>query len=123
MEKSLYKEELLEIYSEKPNYGKLKNKTHELKLRNPICDDEITLELKIKNGKIIDAKFYGVNCFVTTVSSSVLTEKIKGMKVEDALKLTKKDIDEWLGIKITPGRIRCELLALDALKKLRVNPK
>lgn len=116
----MYKEKLLEIYSERPNFGKLKDKdkTHELRQRNPICDDEIVLELNVKNNKIIDAKFHGVSCFVTTVSASILTEKIKGMKVSDAVKLKKEDLDKLLGTKITTTRLRCQLLPLEALKKL-----
>jgi len=115
--KSMYQDELLEIYSEKPNFGKLKNATHSKKLKNIGCRDEIKIELKIKNGKIKDAKFEGHGCVISTVSASLLTENLKGMKIKDAKKLTKKDMDKILGIKIIPTRIKCELLALEAVKQ------
>ena len=119
-----YTDEILELYEEHPNYGKLKDKTHTLKHTNPTCGDEIVLELKIKNGKIVDAKYKNKkNCFVTIVSASALTEKIKGMKLKDALKLTKEDLDKLLNTKIIETRIKCELLPLEALKKINEDTK
>ena len=53
------------------------------------------------------------------ISAAALTEKIKRMKVENALKLNKKDLDKLLGINIIPTRIKCELLPLEALKKIK----
>lgn len=115
----MYEEKILELYERRPNFGKLDSKTHELKHSNPICNDEITLELNVKEGKIIDAKFHGISCFISVVSAAALTENIKGIKVEDAKKLTKKDIDGFLGINVIPTRINCELLPLEALKKIK----
>jgi len=116
---SIHKEELMDIYSEKLNFGKLKNKTNSGTLKNPGCEDEFTLELDIKKGKINDAKFHGTGCVISTVSVSVLTEKIKGMDLENAKKLTKKDLDHLLGIEIIPTRIKCELLSLEILKRIK----
>ena len=115
---TMYKEELLEIYSNKENFGELKNKTHQVSHRNPFCNDEIIIDLEIKNNKIVNAKFRGISCFISTISAAVLTEKIKGMTIEQVKALSKKDLDNLLGINITPGRIPCELMPLEALKKL-----
>ncbi|MCA9487741.1 MAG: iron-sulfur cluster assembly scaffold protein [Nanoarchaeota archaeon] len=115
---TMYKEEILDLYAEKPNYGPLKNKTHSAILENPSCGDEIHLDLKVENGKIIDAKYTNKKgCFVTIVSASAITEKIKGMTLEEVKKLSKKDIDKLLGIKIIETRIACELLPLEAIKE------
>ena len=119
MTTSMYKEEIMELYSEKPNFGNLENKTHSAKNHNPACDDKIEVQLIIENGKIKDAKFSGKTCFISTVSSSVLMEKIKGLTLEKAKQLSKKDIDKFLGIKVIPTRIKCELLALEALRKIK----
>ena len=114
----LYKKQLLEVYSEKPNFGELENKTHVVKYRNPICNDEIVIELAIKDNKVADAKFHGVSCFVSTVSASVLLDKIKGMSIDDIKKLNKNDMDKFLGGEIISTRVGCQLLPLEALKKL-----
>lgn len=115
----MYKEELLDLYSEKLNYGSLdKNeKTHEGESYNPACDDKIHIELSVKDGKIIDARFNGKACFISTVSACVLTEKIKGIDVKDALNLNKANLDKFLDMKIIETRIKCELLPLEALKE------
>ncbi|MCR4327718.1 MAG: iron-sulfur cluster assembly scaffold protein [Nanoarchaeota archaeon] len=116
---SIYKEKIMEIYSEKPNFGKLKNKTHSGTLKNSGCEDEFTLELEIKDGKIKDTKFHGKGCVISTVSASVFLEKIKGMNLEDAKKISKKDIDELLGIEVIPTRVKCELLPLEILRGIK----
>lgn len=116
---SIYKRHLLDLYSEQKNFGELKGKTHEIKSKNPTCTDEITLELKIKNKKILDAKFHGKLCFISAVSAEVLIEKIKGMKINDIKKLNKQDIDRFLGVEIIETRVGCELFPLETLKKIQ----
>jgi len=116
---TLYKKQLLEVYSEKPNFGELANKTHIVKYKNPICNDEIVIELLIKDNKVLDAKFHGVSCFVSTVSTSILLDKIKGMSIEDVKKLNKNDMDKFLGTEMISTRVGCQLLPLEALKKLK----
>jgi len=114
----MYSEEILELYAEKQNQGHLKNPTHNAKHDNPVCGDEIKVELQIENNIIKDAKYTNKkNCFVTVISASLLTEKIKGMTTKDVLKLTKEDLDNFLGTKIIETRIKCELLPLEAIKK------
>ena len=114
----MYSEEIMEIYSEKPNYGLLESKTNSSVKTNPSCGDEFNVDLVIEDGKIKDVGYTDKkNCFVTMLSASVLTEKIKGMKVEDVLKLNKENIDEMIGEKVIETRISCELLPLEAIKK------
>lgn len=116
---NIYKERILELYSERPNFGELKDKTHEVSHRHPSCNDEITIQLKIEGKKVIDARFSGKLCFISMVSAEVLTENIKGMNIEDIKNLKKEDIDKFLGTEITSTRMGCELFPLDALKKLK----
>jgi nitrogen fixation NifU-like protein len=117
---NLYRERIIDLYANKKNFGKLNGRTHEIKHKNPFCDDEIVIELKVEKGKIVDAKFSGRTCFVSAVSAEVLMEKIKGMKVEKLDSLSKKDIDEALGFEINATRAGCEVFPLDALKKLNI---
>ncbi len=114
---SMYREEIMDIYLEKPNFGKLKNKTHFAKVKISGCQDEFTLELNIKDKKIIDAKFHGKGCVISTISASLLTEKVKGMKIKNVLKIDKNEMDKLIKIEVIPTRINCELLALEAIKK------
>jgi len=112
----MYREHILELYKNPTNYGDLKNSTHKYTEYNSFCGDEIIIQLIVKNGKIQDIKFSGSGCVISMVSSSLLTEKIKGFTVEDVKKLSKEDILKLLKIKINPARIKCVLLPLEALR-------
>ena len=115
----LYKEHLIELYAEKKNFGELRGKTHEATMSSPSCSDIISMELKVENGIIVDAKFRGAACFVSTVSSEVITENIKGMRFEDLQNLTKADLDRFLGTEVIETRIGCELFPLEVLKNVK----
>jgi len=114
----MMREEILDIYTEKPNFGNLKNKTHIAKIKNTICEDEITLELEIKDNKIIDASYTGKGCVISIAAASILTEELKGMSINDAKKLNKEDMDKYFGMKVIPTKVKCELLTLDVLHKI-----
>ena len=113
----MYKEHILELYKSPSNFGTLKAPTHEKTEYNSICGDEITVQFVVKEGVVEDAKFSGSGCVISMVSSSLLTDKIKGMKISDVKKLKKEDIMELLKVKISPIRIKCVLLSLEAVKK------
>ncbi len=114
----LYKEHIMELYKSPRNYGELENHTHEHTETNSSCGDEITLQLKVKDKKIEDVKFQGSGCVMSLVSSSLLTDKIKGMKLKDAKKLTKEDVLDLLKIKVNPSRLKCVLLSLENLRRI-----
>ena len=114
----LYKEHIMELYKSPKNYGNLENPTHEHTETNSSCGDEITLQLVVKDGKIENVKFQGSGCVMSLVSSSLLTDKIKGMKLEDAKKLTKEDVLDLLKIKVNPSRLKCVLLSLENLRRI-----
>ena len=112
----MYKEHILELYKSPENYGELKNATHRHTETNASCGDEITMQLLVKDGRIADVKFYGSGCVMSTVSSSMLSSKVKGMSVENAKKLGREDIIKMLKINVNAGRIKCVVLPLYAVK-------
>lgn len=113
----IYREHIMELYKSPRNYGILENPTNEKSETNSSCGDEVTIQLIVENGKIKDAKFHGTGCVMSLVSSSMLTDKIKGMYLEEAKKLSKDDILKILKIKINPSRMKCVLLPLEALRR------
>jgi len=116
---SMFAEEIMEVYSEKPNFGHLKNKTHEATIKNSGCEDEFTIELEIENGKIKNAKFHGKGCVISTASTSLLLEKIKGKTLAEVKNLNKRDLDGFLGIEILPTKAKCELLPLEIIRSIK----
>ena len=83
--------------------------------KNPMCGDEIYLQLNIENNKIADAKFDGAACMISIVSSSLLTQTLKGKTIKEVKNISKDNLLEMLGINLTTSRIKCATLVLEAL--------
>ncbi len=84
---------------------------------NPACGDMITFYLKINDQDIIEkATFESYGCAANIATSSIVTEKIKGMKLEDAWKITWKEIAEEVG-GLPAVKMHCGILAVGALKR------
>jgi len=113
----MYREHILELYKSPSNFGILEKANKEATEHNAICGDEITVQLITEKGKVKDVKFSGSGCVISMVASSLLTEKIKGMNIEDVMNLDKKDVLDLMGIKVTPARIKCALLPLEAARR------
>ena len=111
-----YREYILDHYKNPRNYGRLEHPdiTHEED--NPLCGDVIGMDFRVKDGVIDDIKFHGRGCAISQASASLLTERLKGMSLEDAKKIDKNDVLGELGIDISPARIKCALLPLKVLK-------
>ena len=58
-------------------------------MNNPTCGDRIQLTIKVEDGIVVDAKFEGEGCSISMSSASMMTQAIKGKKIEEALKLAK----------------------------------
>ena len=111
-----YREYILDHYKNPRNYGRLEHPdiTHEED--NPLCGDVIGMDFRVKDGVIDDIKFHGRGCAISQASASLLTERLKGMALDDAKKIDKNDVLGELGIDISPARIKCALLPLKVLK-------
>jgi nitrogen fixation NifU-like protein len=114
---NIYREDLMEEYKHPQNRGKIASPTIQILEKNPMCGDEVNLQLKIEDGKIMDAKFDGSACMVSIVSSSKLTQEIIGKSIAEVKKLTKEDLLELIGLNLTTSRVKCATLSLDALNK------
>ena len=81
----------------------------------PACGDVMKLQIKVDNNGIIrDAKFKTYGCGSAIASSSLVTEWVKGMHIDDAVKLKNSEIAEELAL--PPVKIHCSILAEDAIK-------
>src|SRR3989344_4291728 len=125
----LYREIILDYYKSPRNFGRLDYPTHSCELNNPLCGDQIRMEVKIQRSKgsnlpaqagiqiIEKIKFSGQGCAISMASASMLTEKVIGRETGYLHALTKDDIVKMLGIKLTPTRLKCALLGLEVLQK------
>lgn len=116
MSDDLYREEILDHYKHPRRKGHLENPDIHYHDHNPFCGDEITVELKVEDGIIVDCAFDGHGCAISQATASMLMEEILGRPLDEVRALGKEDILELLGIEIGPVRLKCALLPLKALK-------
>lgn len=100
------------------NFGELPQATNIIKEGNQGCGDLIQLYLQIEEGIVVDVKFKGLGCSLSVASASLLTDYIKGKTVSKVKEIDSRKMFELLGTEVSPGRLRCVLLPLEALKKL-----
>ncbi len=112
----IYQENILDHYQNPRNFGHIKNPDLKAHDSNPLCGDSFDIELKIKNNKIEEVRFSGHGCAISTAAASMLSEELKGKKVEEALKIEKEDILRFLGVELSHVRIKCAMLSLKVLK-------
>jgi nitrogen fixation NifU-like protein len=113
----LYRDEILEHYRRPHNFGTLAAPDAVREGNNPLCGDRITLMLAIgPDGRVADVAFTGRGCAISQASASLLTDEIRGRRVEDIEKLRGDDVLDLLGIEISPARLKCALLSLDTLQ-------
>jgi nitrogen fixation NifU-like protein len=114
-----YSEKLLKYYEDPKNVGSLDEDDKQVGtglVGNPKCGDIMKLQIKVSDdGVIADAKFKTFGCGAAIASTSLATEKLIGMKLEDALKLKNKDISDEL--ELPPIKIHCSVLTEEAVSK------
>ena len=118
MSAEIYKEIILDYYRHPRNSGKLENYDISARDSNPLCGDEIEMQIKVSDGgKIGEIKFQGRGCAISQASASMLTEFAKGKPLESVKELSKEDVLKMLGNPdLGPARIKCALLGMKVIK-------
>jgi nitrogen fixation NifU-like protein len=115
-DEQFYREYILDHYKNPRNFGRIEapDITHEE--YNPLCGDVVGMDFRLRDGVIEDVMFHGRGCAISQASASLMTERLKGMTLDEARQLSKEDVLEELGIDISPARLKCALLSLKVLK-------
>lgn len=98
------------------NIGKMDRPDGFAEIGNMVCGDQLNFYLKINKGKIKDVKFLSFGCASNIATASIMTEKIKGMSVEEAKNFKWKEIVEDLG-GLPQQKIHCSIMAVEGLHK------
>ena len=132
---SLYQQLILEHYRNPRNKAELEKKTVEIHMANPVCGDEIRLQLRIEDDAIVEAKFVGQGCSISQAAVSMMTTLLEGRSLNDADALARRftelmhgdetaakdrtlgDLRALQGVSKFPVRIKCALLGFDALQE------
>jgi nitrogen fixation protein NifU and related proteins len=112
----LYREHILDHYKNPRNHGTIEDADVSAEGVNPLCGDQLAIDLKISDGRIEEIRFHGRGCSISQAATSMLTELAEGKTVEEAAALTKDDVLEELGIPLSPVRLKCALLGLGTLR-------
>ena len=112
----LYRDNIIDHYQNPRNYGTLEHPDISYEDSNPVCGDELRIDLQVKDGKVVDARFSGHGCSISQASASMLTEEIIGKTLEEVKQIDKQYLLDLLGIPLGPVRLKCALLSLKVLK-------
>lgn len=131
----LYRSVIMDHYKNPRNKGSLEENSVTIDMNNPTCGDRIHLTLKLEDGVVQDAKFDGEGCSISMSSASMMTQIIKGKKLDEALELADifskmmigeefddekydlGDVEALQGVSQFPARIKCATLAWKAMEK------
>lgn len=110
----IYTEKVKDHFFHPRNVGEIKDADGIGTVGNPVCGDVMTIYIKVKDGRIADIKFKTYGCAAAIASSSIATEMVKGMTLDEAMKLTRDDVANELG-GLPAIKMHCSNLAADAL--------
>ena len=112
-----YSDKVIDHYENPRNVGSLDKDDEDVGtgiVGAPACGDVMKLQIRVEDGVIKDARFKTYGCGSAIASSSLVTEWVKGMRVEDAMQIQNSQIAEELSL--PPVKIHCSVLAEDAIK-------
>ena len=113
----LYREQILEHYKRPHNFGELDDADLEFVDSNPLCGDELRVQLKLDpSGRVEEVAFSGQGCAISQAAASLVSDELEGKTTDEILKLDRDFVLELLGIDISATRMKCALLSLKVLK-------
>lgn len=113
----LYQDILIDHYRNPRNRGPIEHPDIKSGEDNPSCGDSISMYGRVKDDVLSDVGFEGKGCVISQAAASMLTEKVRGKKLSEIMNLDAAYMRNLVGIQLGPTRVRCALLALEALQK------
>ena len=108
---------VVEHYRRPRNQRALGSPTHAHEGTNMLCGDRVRIELEVRGGAVVDAAFAASACAIATASASLLTDRVRGGAVDDALRLDDESAVAALGEGVPAGRRGCAILPLRVLRQ------
>ncbi|MGB3996551.1 MAG: iron-sulfur cluster assembly scaffold protein, partial [Acetomicrobium sp.] len=88
----MYSQKVIDLFMNPKNVGRIDDADGVGEVGNPVCGDIMKIYLKIENARIVDVKFETFGCAAAIATSSMVTEMVKGKTLQEALKITNKDV-------------------------------
>lgn len=112
----MYSEKVMDHFTNPRNVGDMEDADGVGTEGNPTCGDAMKIFIKVREGRIVDAKFKTFGCGAAIAVSSMVTEMVKGKTLDEALAISKEAVANELG-GLPPQKMHCSNLGADALKK------
>ena len=130
----LYREIILDHYRSPRNRGSLEQPSASSEGDNPLCGDEVRVDLAIRDGRVFDVRFVAKGCSISQASASMMTEAIKGLSLEEVESLFEMfkgmmysadevdvealgDLEALQGVRKFPVRVKCATMAWNTMKE------
>jgi len=111
-----YSEKVMEHFSNPRNVGVIEDADGVGEVGNPVCGDVMKITIKVADDRLTDLRFQTLGCGAAIATSSIVTEMAKGLTIQDAVGITKKQVADELG-GLPPAKMHCSVLATDGLKR------
>jgi nitrogen fixation protein NifU and related proteins len=111
-----YRENILDHYKNPRNHGHIDHPSAVAEGVNPLCGDELAIELKVEDGIVTDVRYNGRGCAISQAAASMLSDAVKGKPLEELSEIGKDDVLDELGIPLSPIRLKCAMLSVGVLK-------
>lgn len=117
MDSSIYREQIIDLYENPLNYGELETFDFSYEEDNPLCGDEVRIDIKLDgSNRVAAVAWSGDGCAISQASASLLTEEVKGMTLDELRNFDKQTLLDLIGVPLSMARVKCALLSLKVLK-------
>lgn len=113
---ALYREYIIDHYKNPRNFGELEQRDAEFEDQNPLCGDELGVQIKLDGDRVSDLRFHGQGCAISQATASIISDELKGKTVSEISELDRHFVVEELGIDLSPTRLKCGLLSLKVVQ-------
>lgn len=135
--RELYQEVIIDHNNRPRNFHPMDDADHVADGHNPLCGDQLTVYLRVEDGRVADASFVGHGCAISTASASLMTEAVKGMPIDEVEALFNDfhalltdaapegrdfgKLEVFSGVREFPARVKCATLAWHTLHNALVD--
>jgi nitrogen fixation NifU-like protein len=114
---AFYQEEILEHWRRSPYRGSLEQPDRVGEGLNPLCGDQVRIELCIADDQVTAMRFQGQGCVISQAAASILAELVEGRALTDVHAMPSKELLDALGVPLSPARTKCALLSWAVLRQ------